>query len=78
MLKKYYIGFSKKITTKEFNKDIKNKIKKSNNPLFAWVKIDLNYEENDKLLSWVNMNSLNIRFVRTWYTPANLWGLFGL
>jgi hypothetical protein len=73
-MKNYQIIFSKNITTKEFNKEIKNKVKESKEPLFAWVKIDLNYNENDVLMNWVGMTRLNIRFVRTWHTPANLWG----
>jgi hypothetical protein len=73
-MKHYQIIFSKSVTTKEFNKKIKDKVKKSENPLFVWVKIDLNYDENDVPINWVNMMRLNTRFVCTWYTPANLWG----
>ena len=70
------IIFSKGITRKEYNL-IKNVVKKGTIQKFVLVNMDIDYLEDNEHKNWIETTKLGIRSERTWYTPANFWGMFG-
>jgi len=70
------ILFSKGITKKEY-KLIKKVVKKHIAQKFVFINMDIDYLEDNEYKNWAETTKLGIRFERTWYTPANFWGMFG-
>ena len=67
---------SKGFTKGEYNL-IRNAVKKSTIQKFIFVNMDIDYLEGNEYKNWAGTARFGIRFERTWYTPGNLWGLFG-